>query len=141
MMLHPKDIEINGKIYTISKFTAIEGREIVTQYLASGVPKLGDYKRNEELMLKLMKYVGVDNGNGGHLMLTTSALVNNHVEDWEALTKVEMAMMEYNCSFFQNGRVSTFLNDAAQKAPQWISKILTALSERSSPTEKPPLTN
>lgn len=140
MMIKPKEITIGNKAYVISKFTAIEGREIVTQYLASGMPKLGDYKRNEELMLKLMCYVGVPQENGT-LNLSTSALVNNHVEDWEALTKIEMAMMEYNCSFFRDGRVSTFLNDTAQKVPAWISKILTALSVPLSQTEKPPSTN
>lgn len=141
MMLQPKDVEINGKNYTISKFPAIEGREIVTQYLSSATPKLGDYKRNQELMLMLMKYVGVDNGNGGHLMLTTQALVNNHVADWEGLIKIEKEMMEYNCSFFQGGRLSSSLKEFVQKLPAWISKMLTALSDQSSQTEKPPSTN
>ncbi len=141
-MIQPKQIEINGKPFTISKFTATGGREIVTQYVASGMPKLGDYKRNEELMLKLMCYVAIDRGTElPPLRLTTQSLVDNHVGDWETLTKLEMAMMEYNCSFFQDGRLSTFFEDTAQKVQAWISKTLTALLERLSQTAKPPSTN
>ena len=141
MMIEPKDIELKGKVYTISKFTAIEGREIVTQYLSSATPKLGDYKRNEELMLKLMKYVGVSNGNGGHIMLITPELVNNHLRDWETLIHMEKEVMTYNCSFFQDGRASTFFAGFVQKVPAWITKMLMALSEQSLPTEKPSSTN
>lgn len=140
-MIQPKDIVLNGKTFTISKFTAIEGREIVTQYLASATPKLGDYKRNEELMLKLMKYVGVSNGNGGYTRLVTPELVNNHLADWEMLIHMEKEVMTYNCSFFQDGRALNFFGGFVQKVPAWISRMLTALSEQSSPTEKPPLTS
>lgn len=143
-MIQPKETEIDGKIFILSKFPAIAGREIVTQYVASGIPKIGDYKRNEELMLKLMAYVGVPRAEGPPLMLATPNLVNNHVlseDSWETLGKIEIAMMEYNCSFFRSGRISTFFDGIAQKIPVWISKIWTDLSARSLPTEKPPSTN
>lgn len=139
-MIEPKIVNIDGKEFILSKFPAVAGREIIAKYPLSGMPKLGDYQVNEETMLKLMSYVGVQMGDAP-LMLSTRGLVDNHTGGWETLAKIEIAMMEYNCSFFQNGRISTFFDDIAQKLPQWISKMLTALSEQSLPKEKQPSMN
>lgn len=135
-LIEPKEITIDERQFILSKFPAVSGREILAKYPTSSLPKLGDYKVSEETMLKLMAYVAVPTGDSS-IRLSTVALVNNHVGSWETLLKVEWAMLEYNCSFFQNGRISSFLNDSVQKAPAWISKILTALSEQSSRPEKP----
>ena len=138
--LHPKEIIIDDKTFIISKFPAISGREIIASYPLTGLPKLGEYKANEAIMLKLMAYVGVMK-NDVLVKLNSSALIDNQVGSWETLVKIEAAMLEYNCSFFQNGRVSTFLNDAAQNIPAWISKILTGLSGQSLAREKQPSTS
>jgi hypothetical protein len=141
-LLQPKEIEIDlpdgdTRTYIISKFPAVEGREIVAKYPLSALPKLGDYQVSEDIMLKLMCFVAVDN-NGKPLRLTTRALVNNHIGSWEILAKIEMAMMEYNCSFFTNGKALTSLNELCRKAAQKISIILTDLSGPSStPTRQP----
>lgn len=128
-MLEPKELTIadpDGKehTYILSKFPAIAGREIVAKYPLSGMPKLGDYAVNEETMLKLMAFVGVKT-DSGVLQLTTRALVDNHVRSWETLAKLEIGMMEYNCSFFGNGRASGFFEGIAQKLPTIVTKILT----------------
>jgi len=140
-MIEPKDFELNGKKYLLTKFPAIQGREIVCKYPLSGMPKLGDYAANEEIMLKLMSYVYVKLNEGVPLKLETRALIDNHVGTWENLMRIEAAMLEYNCSFFQNGRASTFLAGIAQKLPQWISKTLKDSLEQLSQTEKQPSTN
>lgn len=136
-MLEPKDVVIDGKSFILSKFPAVAGREIVTQYPISAVPKLGDYKTNEDIMLKIMNYVAIPMPNGVKaLQLSTRELIDNHVPSWEMLMKVEWEMMSYNCSFFQNGRVSTFLNECAEMLPAWITKTLTPLLQQSSQTGK-----
>lgn len=140
-MLQPLDKEIDGKVFVLSKFPAVAGREIVAKYPLSGMPKLGDYKVNEETMLKLMAYVAVRLDNGTTLQLSTRALVDNHVPSWETLAKVEWAMMEYNCSFFGNGRASTFFEGIAQRLPSMITSILTDLSLQLSAKSKQPSTN
>lgn len=140
-MIEEKNITIEGKEFIISKFPAVAGREIMAKYPLSGLPKIGDYKVNEETMLKLMSYVQIESTPGVKQALSRRELVDNHVSSWELLAKVEMAMLEYNCTFFQNGRLSTFFDDIAQKLPQWISKILTGFSAQSSQMEKPPGTN
>lgn len=141
-MIQPKDVEVNGKTFVISKFPAVAGREIVAKYIPSIMPKVGDYKVNEEILLKMMKFVGVPiDGIKDPLILSTQQLVDNHVTDWEMLGKLEVALMEYNCSFFQGGRISNFLDDFAQKVPQLILKTLMGLSGQLSKVEKPPSTN
>jgi hypothetical protein len=136
-MIQPKEIEVNGKKFVISKFPAVAGREIVAKYIPSIMPKVGDYKVNEETMFKMMKFVGVIIDNHKEpLVLVTQSLIDNHVTDWEMLCKLEVALMEYNCSFFQNGRISTFLEGIAQKVPEWILKMLMGLSDVLSKAEK-----
>lgn len=129
--LEPKDILIEGKAFIISKFPAIAGRKIVTQYLSSGIPKIGDYAVNEATMFEMMKYVAAVTENGTKIPLVTEALINNHVvskiSSWEMQLKLEKAMMEYNCSFFQDGRISNFFGDIAQKFQQLSTKTLKDL--------------
>ncbi len=145
-MIEPKEIEIEGKTFILSKFPAVQGREIIAKYPRSAIPKLGDYAVNEETMLKLMAFVAVPRDTGEPLKLSTRALVDNHcvvpgVPGWEILARVEIAMIEYNCSFFGNGKGSTFLEAITQKAQQLISKTLTDLSAQSSQKVKPPSKN
>jgi len=142
MLIEPKEVEITApsgevKKFVISKFNAIAGREIVSQYPISGLPKLGDYSTNEAIMLKMLAFVSVQAGEVV-LPLTTRELVNNHVPDWETLAKLEWELMEYNCSFFGNGKVSGFLDELTAKLPESILSILTTLLERSSLPVKQP---
>lgn len=145
-LLQPKEITLDAldgteRRYIMHKIPAIQAREIITQYPISAIPKLGDYKRNEELMLKLMSYVAVTLDGDKTLPLTTRALVDNHIPDFEILMRLEAMMIDYNCSFFTKGTGLIFFDLIAQKASPWISKILTALSDQSSPKDTPPSTN
>lgn len=142
-LLHPKDVSIVGqdgveRTFILSKFPAVSGREIVCKYPLSGMPKLGDYAVNEETMLKLMAFVAVRNDSGMELRLSSRALVDNHVPDWETLAKIEIGMMEYNCSFFGNGRALTFFQGIVQKVPALVSKTLTDFLAQSSPKKGRP---
>lgn len=145
-MIQPKELTIrtqagDERTYILSKFPAVQGREIVAKYPLSAMPKLGDYKVNEETMLALMGFVGVPRDSGEPLRLTTRALVDNHVPDWETLARIEWAMMEYNVSFFGNGKGSTFLDAITQKAQAFLSKMLTDSLGQSLQGAKPPSTS
>jgi hypothetical protein len=143
-MLYPKDLELKTaagvtKTFVLTKFPATVGREIVAKYPTANLPKLGDYGVSEATMLRLMSHVGVRlDGRDEPQMLNTRALVDNHAEDWETLARLEWAMLEYNCSFFANGLNSDTLTGLVEKARPWISQMLTALSEQSSPAGKQP---
>lgn len=145
-MIDPKEITLKtqdgkDKIYILSKIPAIPAREIITQYPISAMPKVGDYKVNEQIMLKLMSYVAIPVEGAQPQRLITQALINNHCPDWEILARLEAAMIEYNCSFFQNGKVLNFLAGFNRKLPQLITGILTDLQAQSSQKEKQPSTN
>src|SRR5580698_10074545 len=127
-MIKTKEIVIDEKKFIISKFPATDGREILVRYFPSGIPKIGDYKTNEECMFKMMKFVKAVSGDH-HIELATKQIIDNHVEDATMLVQLEWAMLEYNFGFFLKGRVSTFLNDIAQKVPEWTSKTLMVLSD------------
>ena len=120
-----KDQNGNDRTYTLSKFDCISGREIVSKYPVSNLPKLGEYQISQEIMLKLMTFVYVDI-NGNPMPLSNATLITNHVPDWEVLAKIEREMLSYNCSFFQNGKGLTSLAELFQKAAEWTSKISTA---------------
>lgn len=132
-----KDIDGNELTYIISRLPATVGREVLMQYPISALPKVGDYRVNESVMLKLMAHVGVPRATGEPLMLTTQALIDNHVPDAETLMRLEAKMMEHNVSFFGNGRALTFFEGIAQRAQQLISQTLTASSAPSSQADKP----
>jgi hypothetical protein len=142
MLRDPKEIKLDGKTYVLSKFPCVAGREIVTQWPLSAIPRLGDYKINQELMYKIMCYVGVVvDGHKDALVLNTESLVDNHVRDWEQLMLLEKEMMAYNCSFFQGGKISSFLEDLAENLPSWISSTLIPWWRRLSSQEKQPIGN
>lgn len=145
-LLEPKEVPIktqagDTKTYVLSKFPAIAGREIIAKYPLSAMPKLGDYAVNEETMLKLMSFVAVPVAGGPPQQLVTRALVDNHCPDWETLARVEVAMMEYNVSFFGNGQALGFFEVIARKAQALVTQTLTDLSAQSSLKTKPPSGN
>lgn len=145
-MIQPKsitvsDIDGNEKTFTISKVPATVGREIVATYPTSAMPKLGDYAVNEAIMLKMLAYVAAKGVDGSDIPLKTKALIDNHCADWQVLAKLEVAMLEYNTSFFGNGKVSQVFDNFTEKVPALIIKILTGLSAQLSQTEKPPSVN
>ena len=136
-LLQPKEIEINGKTYRISKFPATVGREIIAKYPVSNMPKIGDYQVSEEIMVKLMSFVEVIAGDRS-IRLMTRELINNHVPDWEALAQLEWEMLQYNCSFLTDGKSLSFLEKLAHLAEQKISEMLTASLGKSSVRAKQP---
>ena len=142
-LLEPKEITLTDKkgrerVYTISEFPAVQGREIIAKYPLTAIPKVSDYKSNEDTMLKLMNFVAATDPNGNKIRLSNITLINNHVPDWELLAKLELAMLEYNCSFFLNGNLKSFLDDLPTKFLGIATKILMDSLAQSLPaTEQP----
>ncbi len=142
-MIKPQEVTITDgdgveRIYVVSRMPATQGREVFTQYVSANIPKVGSYDVSQELMLKLMAFVGVVREGEAPLMLTTKTLVDNHVPDWETLGKLELAMMEHKCSFFRNGKGLNFLKGFVLKAQSSLTETLTALLGQYLPAGKPP---
>ncbi len=140
-LLEPKNITIineNGieRNFILSKFPAIQGREIMEQYPFANMPKIGDYKLAQAITLKLMSFVAV-NLNGVIQRLDSSLLIDNHANDWITLRKLEDAMIEYNGGFFPNGSISSFLQESIRHHLPKTLKILMASLAQLSQMEKP----
>ena len=144
-MIEPKPITIkdmNGqdRNFVISKMPYYPAREVVSQFVPTLTPKVGNYKENEKLSLLMMKYVAVVLPDGQQINLVTQALVENHVDLLTGGT-LEKEMLEYNAGFFLLGAISTFFGSFRTSAEQLISKISMGLQERSSQREGRPSTN
>lgn len=143
-LIQPKEVvlEYEGEElkFNISKFPATVGREIISKYPISNMPKIGDYKISEETMLKLMSYV--ERVYPDRVQpLANKTLIDNHIPSWEVLTKLEILMIDYNCSFFRNGKGLDFLKKLQALAEPKIIEILTVLSGKLSQAAKQPSTN
>ena len=108
--------------FTIRKFPPIAGRRIVAGYPITALPKIGDYKANEAIMLEAMTYVSVKI-DGVWQALVTESLVNNHVKDWLSLVKLEYKLLEFNCSFIADPSSMGGIGDAFK------AKIVEFLTE------------
>ena len=129
-LLEPKEVVIDlpdgkTKSYVISKFPAVQGREIVHQWNTSSLPKIGDYQLNQELFFKMMRHVAVPIKGSQPMRLQTQELINNHVDSWITADKLEKEMMEYNYYFFSEEKASDSWNRWLANFPVKIIKILT----------------
>ena len=135
-LIKPQEIDINGQKFNISKLPATVGRELVAKYPTSMIPKIGNYEVSEAAMLLMISHVEKIRDDGTAIRLTNKALVDNHIDDWEVLVQLERAMIEYNCSFFQNGKGIDFIKTQGVLAEQKITKMLTSLLAQLSPVVK-----
>lgn len=151
MLIEPKEITVtdsNGAEhqYTIGKYPAVAGREILAKYPLSNAPKLADYGVSQETMLKLMNHVTKTLSDGREIRLSTAALVDNHVPDAEALLRIEMASLGYNVSFFSNAGVKDFqgyllaqletLINKAMQMPTVLSAVSSAVASQRTANSK-----
>ena len=141
-LLKPKEITVTGldgeqKAFVLHRLPAVQGREIVAKYPMSALPKIGDYATNEETMLKLMQFVAAKSTDGHLTPLSTRALVDSHVTDWEMLFQIEKGMLAYNTSFFTNEKTFDFFDTLKATSKAWLISMLTDLSAASSKPKGP----
>lgn len=146
MLIRPKDIVLedqdkNPHPYVISKIPATHAREIVAQYPTSALPKIGDYSVNQDMMLKLMSYVGVPRDKMEPLQLTTRALVDNHVPDLKTLSRLEIEMFKYNFDFFLPEDLSNLGERLKRILSIFLTQIVTQSLRESSRAVAQPSTN
>lgn len=144
MLIDPKEITIDYEgeelKFNIGKFPATVGREIITKYPVANMPKIGDYAASEETMLKLMSHVERVYPDRVQPLIN-KALVDNHIPSWEVLARIEVETINYNCTFFRNGKAYDFLKKSMSLAEPKIIEMLTALSGQLSQAKKQPSKN
>lgn len=142
MLINPKEItlEFEGEKlrFNIGKFPATVGREIISKYPVANMPKLGEYKVSEETMLKLMCYVERVYDDQEPIPLVNRTLVDNHIPSWEVLVKIEAYVIDYNCSFFELGKVLNSLKEwRALAEPKNIKTLMDSLVSLSQVEKQP----
>jgi hypothetical protein len=142
----PKSISVEcqdgtSREYVISKLPALVGMKIVMQGPVMATPKIGDYAKFEALSVEMLGYVEAVLPNGHKQRLSTPALIDNHVPDWEALARLNKEMVAYNVSFFQNGKLSDFFAAIAEKANTRLAPMLASLQRSLSESGTPPSAN
>jgi hypothetical protein len=120
-LIEPKEVLIDGKAFILSKFPAVEGREILTGSLEKISYKNGEYPKSEELMYKSLSYVAVPGSPGlAPTLLTNKTLINIHMSTscpaW-TLVQVEKAMEKHNFGFLLEGLASTSSDVITQNHP------------------------
>lgn len=142
MLIQPKEIVINFEgeelKFNIGKFPATVGREIITQYPINNIPKVGSYLQSEEIMLKLMKFVERVYDDKDPIPLDNKTLIDNHIPSWEVLIKIEAFVIDYNCSFFELGKVLSSLKEwKALAEPKNIKTLMDSLVSLSQAEKQP----
>lgn len=125
-----KDVEIGGKTYTINKFKPTDGRKIVAGYPLTLAPKIGDYAANEQLMQLLMSYVEVHLADGSKMKLTTKALIDNHVPEWDDLVSLEYQTLQANCKFMQGEGLHSFMDLIKEAASKYLVEIMQGAMDK-----------
>lgn len=150
-LIEPQEVEItdrngNVRVYTISKFPAVTGREIAAKYPTSVAAmakqwEQNQYAENEKIMIKAMGFVAATRDDGEPIRLTTQALIDNHVPDAESLMQLEKAILEYNFSFFEKFVRSVSSGGLKAMLTRLIMSTLTDSLRSLSQAEKPPSQN
>ncbi len=98
---NPKQIinDKTGHTFTICKLPAIDGRELLKDYIEYNLPVVGNKLAAKQAMIKLISYVTVSLDDGTSIALSSNELINNHIEDAEELTWIESEMVKYNFGF------------------------------------------
>ena len=135
--LEPKEVEIEDKVanvkktFVISKIPAFQARTIMLQYVPTQLMNFNkDEAKVEEMIMKLLFYVGVKLEDGRVLRLETRDLINNHCPSFETIIQLEGQMIDYNTSFFRDGKGLAFFQRLEALATEKITGILTVLSDR-----------
>lgn len=135
--LEPKEVEIEDKVanvkkvFVISKIPAFQARTIMLNYVPTQILNFNkDEKKVEEMIMKLLFFVGVKLDDGRVVRLETRDLINNHCPSFETIIQLEAQMIDYNTSFFHDGKGLTFFQRLEALATEKITGILMVLSDR-----------
>lgn len=138
--LKPKEVEIEDKVaneknmYVISKIPAFEAVSIFDQELpalAMNMLNINNLSREriKELTLNIMQYVAIKKEDR-LIPLSTAALIDNHCPSFETVNQLLAQMINYNTSFFKDGKSLNFLKRLEALATEKITGILVQLSDK-----------
>ena len=132
---NPKKIKILGsdgieREYIVGAATYFDSRKISVNYTVSGLPKLGDYKTNEEMSKLMFRYVRavVDDKE---VPLISDDLINYHVPDLITGMKIEFEVYERCLGFSPLGKLQQYQGEWMKALQELTTKIQTLLPAQS----------
>jgi len=137
-------IDVKGKehIFQIGKVPWMGGgREILAEYIPSGLPKVGDYQKNETLARILYANAVKIDSDGNHHPLTTDSMINNHVPDVKVAMELEAAVFDKSTDFLILGKVLEYRTAWSQTLDSVLADLPTQLQKLLSGLASPPLPN
>lgn len=130
-LLEPKEVEINGYKFIISKMPCTVAQEVIFNLPNGLIPIIADFKKAEEQAFKMLAYCErVYTDGRSNVPLVSRAIIDNHVPDFDTLRKLEWECLQFNFSFFADGRALTLLNQGISLAKSNLSEILTGLLDK-----------
>ncbi len=130
-LLEPKEVEINGYKFIISKMPCTVAQEVIFNLPTGLIPIISEFKKTEEQAFKMLSFCERVYSDGkNNVPLISKAIIDNHVPDFNTLIKLEYECLNYNFDFFGNGRALDFLNKGVSLAKSSVSEILTDLLDK-----------
>lgn len=136
-LLQPKEVIIEDKVanesntYVISKIPAFEAMGLMVQDLPALVLNInsGNREKIEKFTIEVLNYVARKK-DGETIRLSTKALIDNHCPSFETISLLLAQMIDYNTSFFRDGKSLSFLKRLEALATAKVTEILTTLSDK-----------
>lgn len=129
-----KLIELNAKRYRVSQMDVFDNRRICMTYPLNLIPKVGEYKENEDMFRLLMKYVEVDI-NGTWVKLDNDELIRQNVSAM-ACFELEKEVIDLTTGFFSSGKLQDYTRDIVDLVLRNVITTLMNSLEQSSPVEE-----
>lgn len=130
MLLEPKEVEINGCKFLISKMPCMTAQEVAVKLPTGLLPLINQFSQSEEMVIKMLACCQRIYKDKPNVPLISKEIINNHVPDFDTLIKLEHECVQYNYDFFENGKLLNFLNKGVCLAESKVSGILTDLLDK-----------
>ena len=135
--LHGLDGEV--RTFRIGRMPYLAGGREVCADSDRSLVMPGEYKRNEELIVKALAYVEVKTADGQFMRLSTRAMIDNHIPDVVIGRALEEAVLEHQTGFSRGARARAFAASLMTAVPPELRLKISTLLQRlsSAPASQP----
>lgn len=138
VLLEPKQIDINGYKFIISKMPCTVAQEVILRLPSGLIPMLNNFDISQEMAFKMLSYCQRVHADGRSVPLISKEIIDNQVPNFQTLLQLEQECMTYNYDFFANGKLLDFLSKGVSLVESKASAILTDLLDKLLLQEKQP---
>lgn len=129
-----KLIELNARRYRVNQMDVFDNRRVCMTYPLNLIPKVGEYKENEDMFRLLMKYVEVEI-QGKWVRLDNDELIRQNVSPM-ACFELEKEVIDLTTGFFSSGKLQDYTRDIVDTVLRNVIITLMNSLEQSSQAEK-----